>query len=140
MTSWAMRSFLTEGIFGDILSDLAAGRAGSIALCGSASVHPGPPSQGRCVGLFEPVHGSAPRHVGTNRVNPAGAYLALIALFEWFSETAELAPVVADALGHVLDSGPFTYDLAPEGTEPVSTDAFADAVNALALPRLKEIL
>ncbi|MCY4425201.1 MAG: isocitrate/isopropylmalate family dehydrogenase [Acidimicrobiaceae bacterium] len=131
---------LTEGIFGDMLSDLAAGRAGSIALCGSASVNPGPPAQGRCVGLFEPVHGSAPRHAGLGRVNPSGAYLALAALLEWFTETAELGPVVTGALSEALEAGPLTYDLAPAGTDPASTEAFAAAVNARALPRLKELL
>ncbi len=69
---------LTEGLFGDILSDLACGRVGSIALCGSASVRPGPADDPRrCVGLFEPVHGSAPRRAGADKVNPAGGYLAL---------------------------------------------------------------
>ncbi|MYB03425.1 MAG: 3-isopropylmalate dehydrogenase, partial [Acidimicrobiaceae bacterium] len=131
---------LTEGIFGDMLSDLAAGRAGSIALCGSASVNPGPPAKGRCVGLFEPVHGSAPRHFGQNRVNPSGAYLALAALLEWFTETADLGPVVTEALAGALQAGPLTYDLAPPGSEPASTKAFAAAVNARALPRLKELL
>ena len=131
---------LTEGIFGDMLSDLAAGRAGSIALCGSASVNPGPPAQGRCVGLFEPVHGSAPRHVGHRRVNPSGAYLALAALLEWFAETADLGPVITTALAEALQEDPLTYDLAPAGTEPASTDDFAAAVNARALPRLKELV
>ncbi|MYH76987.1 MAG: hypothetical protein F4134_04615 [Acidimicrobiaceae bacterium] len=131
---------LTEGIFGDMLSDLAAGRAGSIALCGSASVNPGPPVQGRCVGLFEPVHGSAPRHTGKGRVNPSGAYLALAALLEWFPETAELGPPVTAALSEALQAGPLTYDLAPAGTEPAGTASFAAAVNARALPRLKELL
>ena len=55
---------VTEGLFGDILSDLASGRAGSIAMCASASIHPGHPVSGRCVGLFEPVHGSAPMRAG----------------------------------------------------------------------------
>ena len=131
---------LTEGIFGDMLSDLAAGRAGSIALCGSASVNPGAPATGRCVGLFEPVHGSAPRHFGRGRVNPSGAYLALAALLEWFTETADLGPVVTGALAEALQDGPLTYDLAPVGTDPASTETFAAAVNARALPRLKELL
>ena len=131
---------LTEGIFGDMLSDLAAGRAGSIALCGSASVNPGPPAQGRCVGLFEPVHGSAPRHTGKGTVNPSGAYLALAALLEWFDETAELGPPVTAALSEALQAGPLTYDLTPAGSVPVGTDAFAAAVNTRALPRLKELL
>ena len=131
---------LTEGIFGDILSDLAAGRAGSIALCGSASVNPGAPPQGRCVGLFEPVHGSAPRHFGKGRVNPAGAYLALAALLERFPETAELGPPITAALSEALQAGPLTYDLTPAGGQPVGTEAFAAAVNTRALPRLKELL
>ena len=131
---------LTEGIFGDILSDLAAGRAGSIALCGSASVNPGRPAQGRCVGLFEPVHGSAPRHFGQGRVNPAGAYLALAALLEWFPETADLGPAVTTALAEALHAGPLTYDLARADTQPATTDDFAAAVNARALPRLKALL
>ncbi|MCE2513160.1 MAG: hypothetical protein J4F50_11570 [Acidimicrobiia bacterium] len=131
---------LTEGIFGDMLSDLAAGRAGSIALCGSASVNPGRPEQGNCVGLFEPVHGSAPRHAGKGRVNPSGAYLALAALLEWFEETADLGPPVTEALSEALHAGPLTYDLVPAGSEPVGTDAFAAAVNARALPRLKKLL
>ena len=131
---------LTEGIFGDMLSDLAAGRAGSIALCGSASVNPGPPVQGRCVGLFEPVHGSAPQHTGKGRVNPSGAYLALAALLEWFPETAELGPAVTEALSEALQAGPLTYDLAPAGSQPAGTVSFAAAVNARALPRLKELL
>ena len=131
---------LTEGIFGDMLSDLAAGRAGSIALCGSASVNPGPPATGRCVGLFEPVHGSAPRHFGQGTVNPSGAYLALAALLEWFDETAELGPPITEALTEALQAGPLTYDLTPAGGQPVGTASFAAAVNARALPRLKELL
>ncbi len=131
---------LTEGIFGDILSDLAAGRAGSIALCGSASVNPRPVAGQRCVGLFEPVHGSAPRHFGLRRVNPSGSYLALVALLEWFPETAALAAPINTALAQALAKGPLTYDLAPQGTKPASTDEFAAAVNRRALPALRALL
>ncbi len=130
---------LTEGIFGDILSDLAAGRAGSIALCGSASVHPGPPSRGRCVGLFEPVHGSAPRHAGARRANPAGAYLATAALLEWFDETARYGTAVRVALDEALRDGPRTYDLAGAGERVASTDEFARAVNERFLPQVSDI-
>jgi isocitrate/isopropylmalate dehydrogenase len=120
---------LTEGIFGDILSDAVAGRAGSIALCSSASVHPGPPQGGRCQGLFEPVHGSAPRHAGAGRANPAGAYLALAALLEWFPETAAHGVVVRAALERALASGPVTYDLAPAGGPVTTTRELAARVN-----------
>lgn len=120
---------LTEGIFGDILSDLACGRVGSIALCGSASVNPGSPVNGRCVGLFEPVHGSAPRRAGQDKANPAGAYLALAALLEWFAETASYGPLVRQALGDALAQGPLTYDLAGPGQAVASTREFAADVN-----------
>ncbi|MFP4514314.1 MAG: isocitrate/isopropylmalate family dehydrogenase [Acidimicrobiales bacterium] len=120
---------LTEGLFGDILSDLASGRAGSIAMCSSASVNPHPPSGSRCAGLFEPVHGSAPRRAGRDQVNPIGGYLALTALLDWFPETAKWAPLVRDALAVAVANGPLTYDMAPAGTTPVATSEFSARVD-----------
>lgn len=128
---------LTEGLFGDILSDLACGSAGSIALCGSASVRPGATSGGgQCVGLFEPVHGSAPLRAGQGTVNPVGGYLALASLLEWFPETAKWAELLRDVLGEALAAGPLTYDLAPAGTTPASTAELSARINALAAERI----
>jgi LDH2 family malate/lactate/ureidoglycolate dehydrogenase/isocitrate/isopropylmalate dehydrogenase len=121
---------VTEGLLGDILSDLAAGRAGSPALCGSASIHPGPPARGRCVGLFEPAHGSAPRRTGRNQVDPLGGFLALVALLQHFAETREVGERLRRATRTVLRSGPWTYDLVPDGVAPASTAEVADAVLA----------
>jgi LDH2 family malate/lactate/ureidoglycolate dehydrogenase/isocitrate/isopropylmalate dehydrogenase len=121
---------VTEGLLGDILSDLAAGRAGSPALCGSASIHPGAPARGRCRGLFEPAHGSAPRRAGRNQANPLGGFLALVALLQHFDETRELGVRLRTATHTVLRQGPWTYDLAPEGVAPASTSEVADAVLA----------
>lgn len=122
-------TILTEGLFGDILSDLASARAGSIALCSSASIRPGEPAAGRCVGLFEPVHGSAPRRAGANVANPSGGYLALAALLEWFPETDKWASIVREALTQVLAAGHRTYDLVTEDETPESTDEFSAHVN-----------
>ncbi|SDX75289.1 Malate/lactate/ureidoglycolate dehydrogenase, LDH2 family [Modestobacter sp. DSM 44400] len=121
---------VTEGLLGDILSDLAAGRAGSPALCGSASIHPGEPAQGRCVGLFEPAHGSAPRRAGRDQVNPLGGFLALVALLQHFDVTRELGARLRTATHAVLRQGPWTYDLAPVDCAPASTSTVADAVLA----------
>ncbi|WP_236827641.1 MULTISPECIES: Ldh family oxidoreductase [unclassified Blastococcus] len=121
---------VTEGLLGDILSDLAAGRAGSPALCGSASIHPGPPAQGRCQGLFEPAHGSAPRRAGLRQVSPLGGFLALVALLQHFEATRAVGDRLRAATHTVLRDGPFTYDLAPAGIAPVATDEVADAVLA----------
>ena len=116
---------ITEGLFGDILSDLAAGRAGSIALCGSASIRPD-----ATPALFEPVHGSAPLRAGRNLVNPIGGYLALAMLLAWFPETAEWAPRVRGAVSRALAEGPLTYDLARPGTNPATTTELASRINA----------
>ncbi|MGY1834443.1 Ldh family oxidoreductase [Blastococcus sp. SYSU DS0510] len=121
---------VTEGLLGDILSDLAAGRAGSPALCGSASIHPGPPAHGRCQGLFEPAHGSAPRRAGLRQVDPLGGFLALVALLRHFDTTRALGDRLRAATHTVLRHGPWTYDLAPAGVAPASTDEVADAVLA----------
>jgi LDH2 family malate/lactate/ureidoglycolate dehydrogenase/isocitrate/isopropylmalate dehydrogenase len=121
---------VTEGLLGDILSDLAAGRAGSPALCGSASLHPGEPVRGRCVGLFEPAHGSAPRRALRDQVDPLGGFLALAALLRHFPATREAGERVRAAVDAVLRSGPWTYDLVPEGGAAASTGQVADAVLA----------
>ena len=108
----------------------ASGRAGSIAFCSSASIHPGEPAKGRSVGLFEPIHGSAPRLVGNNTANPTGAYLALIAALEWFPDTVDLARTLRRALVDALSGEPKTKDIATEGEPFVATKPFAERVNA----------
>ena len=130
---------LSEGLFGDILSDLASGRAGSIALCGSASVRPTTAAgdDRRCIGLFEPVHGSAPLRAGQNRVNPCGGYLALAMLLEWFEETEKLATHVREAVAEALARGPLTYDMAPAGGPVATTSELSERINAAFLERLE---
>lgn len=61
---------VTDNLFGDILSDLAAGLVGGIGFVGSGNIHPGR------VSVFEPVHGSAPDIAGTGKANPIGAILS----------------------------------------------------------------
>lgn len=65
---------LTDNLFGDILSDLAAGLAGGLGRAASANLHPDAATRGcRCIGLFEPVHGSAPDIAGRSLADPTGA-------------------------------------------------------------------
>jgi isocitrate/isopropylmalate dehydrogenase len=120
---------LTEGIFGDILSDVAAARAGSIALCSSASVNPGPRLAGRCRALFEPVHGSAPRRTGQGVVNPSGAYLALAAALGSDPSTRAAGVAVRTALADTIGDGYRTYDMPDRGRPPISTAEFSGRVN-----------
>ncbi|RDD85265.1 isocitrate/isopropylmalate family dehydrogenase [Streptomyces parvulus] len=113
---------VTEGIFGDILSDIVCARAGSPALCGSATVNPDRRFGNGVTALFEPAHGTAPHRTGTRRSNPTGAWLALAALLDWCPDLQPLglAPRVRTALERAVADGPPTYDLAPEGTTAVS--------------------
>lgn len=126
---------LTEGLFGDILSDLISGRAGSPALCGSASLNI--QRTGRCHGLFEPAHGSAPQRARQDRVNPVGGLLALVMLLDNLAGTAPPAErptlrlaeaALRRGLSEVLADGPFTYDLAPDGYG-AGTRAVGEAVH-----------
>jgi 3-isopropylmalate dehydrogenase len=74
---------VTDNLFGDILSDLAAGLAGGLGSAASANLHPNPGTRpGRCVGLFEPIHGSAPDIAGTSTADPTAAIRALGMLLE----------------------------------------------------------
>jgi len=81
---------LTDNLFGDLLSDLAAGLAGGLGRAASANIHPDPSTRpARCIGLFEPVHGSAPDIAGTGAADPSAAVEAarmLIATLETESE------------------------------------------------------
>ena len=65
---------LTDNLFGDVLSDLAAGVGAGLGSAASANLHPDPVTRPqRCVGLFEPVHGSAPDIAGTGMADPSAA-------------------------------------------------------------------
>lgn len=126
----------TEGIFGDILSDIVSARAGSPALCGSATINPDRDHGSGPAGLFEPAHGSSPHRTGSRRSNPTGAWLALAALFDWCPDLRPLGLTahVRDALDEVYASGVRTYDLATPGSPAV---AGLDEFNELLLNSLE---
>lgn len=134
---------VTEGIFGDILSDVLCARAGSPALCGSAAINPDRKFGHGATALFEPAHGSSPHRTGSRRSNPIGAWLALADLLQWCPDLAPLGlgHAVRSAVERAVDNGPPTYDLAPPGTEKLSgMDEFNERVlDALDTPLAREI-
>jgi len=86
---------VTNNLFGDIISDLAAQLAGGLGLAPSANIHPG------CTSLFEPVHGSAPNIAGKGIANPFGSVLTAGLLMEflgWNDEAHQLKQSVKAAL------------------------------------------
>jgi 3-isopropylmalate dehydrogenase len=107
---------VTTNLFGDILSDLAAGLVGGLGMCPSANL-------GDDHALFEPVHGTAPDIAGQGKANPSAAIMCGAMLLRHLGEN-ELAEKVDNALKICLNSGETTPDLG--GT--LSTTEMADAV------------
>lgn len=95
---------LTENMFGDILSDQAGGIVGSLGLLASASI-------GGPVGLYEPVHGSAPDIAGKAIANPLGAILSVALMLRHSFELEGEAECIEKAVTDVLDQGRRTADL-----------------------------
>ena len=115
---------VTENMFGDILTDEASMLAGSLGLLPSASL--GEPG---AVGIYEPIHGSAPDIAGKGIANPyATIFSAAMLLRHSLGLEAEAAAVEA-AVHAALDDGVFTADLAAKG-QAVSTTQATDAVLA----------
>jgi 3-isopropylmalate dehydrogenase len=108
---------VTENMFGDILSDLAAAVTGGLGLAASASLGDAGP------GIFEPVHGSAPDLVGTGGANPAAMLRSLALLLEHALDRRDLAGLVREAVDEALVTHP-TRDLGGTAT----TGDLADAV------------
>ena len=95
---------VAANLFGDILSDLAAALVGGLGLAPSANLHPGR------VGLFEPVHGSAPHMVGTGRANPLAAILTAALMLESLGH-GEAARRIDDAVQQSIRERRTTPDL-----------------------------
>src|SRR5579871_6273877 len=105
---------LTENMFGDILSDQAGGVVGSLGLLASASI-------GGAVGLYEPVHGSAPDIAGKGLANPLGAILTVAMLLRHTFHLDREAAAVESAVSNVLQQGARTADLAGKTHAAIST-------------------
>jgi 3-isopropylmalate dehydrogenase len=83
---------VTNNMFGDIITDLAAGLQGGLGMSASGNIHPGKTS------MFEPVHGSAPPIAGKNVANPLGAILTAAMMLAHLGMTAEAAKIEAAVL------------------------------------------
>jgi 3-isopropylmalate dehydrogenase len=106
---------LTENMFGDILSDEAGGVVGSLGLLASASI-------GGPVGLYEPVHGSAPDIAGQNVANPLGAILSTALMLRHTFHLPKEAECVEAGVISTLKGGFRTRDLARAGERTVTTE------------------
>ena len=101
---------LTENMFGDILSDQAGAVVGSLGMLGSASI-------GGAVGLYEPVHGSAPDIAGQGIANPLGAILSAAMLLRYSFKLETEAACIESAVAAVLAVGIPNQRSGPGGRE-----------------------
>lgn len=111
---------LTENLFGDILSDEASVLTGSLGMLPSATI-------GGKVGLYEPIHGSAPNIAGQNIANPCGTIASAAMLLRFSSEYQEAANAIETAIEKVLEQGIRTKDIA-RGGEFVTTSEMGEAI------------
>lgn len=115
---------VTENMFGDILTDEAAMLAGSMGMLPSASL-----GSGR-MGLYEPIHGSAPDIAGQGKANPLATILSVAMLLRHSLDLAAEAECVEAAVATVIERGIVTADIAAPGLPTYSTAAVGDAVAA----------
>jgi 3-isopropylmalate dehydrogenase len=116
---------VTCNMFGDILTDLGAQIQGGMGLAASANLHPGR------AGLFEPVHGSAPKYAGKDVANPMGAILSAALLLESIGRPEE-ADLLERAVVDCIREGKTTRDL---GGTLGTRDVGAEVRRRLATPR-----
>lgn len=112
-------------LFGDILSDLCSGLVGGLGVAPGANI-------GEDLAVFEPVHGSAPKYTGMNKVNPTATILSGALMLRHLGE-AEAGRRVEAAVAAVIAAGEsVTYDLKPTRDDPtaVGTQEMADAIIA----------
>src|SRR5919112_1918495 len=109
---------VTENMFGDILSDVAAMLTGSIGMLPSASVGPedGP-------GMFEPVHGSAPDIAGTGKANPLAMFGSVAMMLRYGLDREDDAVKIESAIDRALEEGLRTADLGGDATTEDATEA-----------------
>lgn len=118
---------VTENMFGDILSDEASMITGSIGMIPSSSLGE------TGVGMYEPIHGSAPDIAGQNIANPIGTILSAAMMLKYSFDMDAESDAVEAAVNKVLDDGIRTVDIYSEGMTKVSCSAMGDAVAAAVL-------
>jgi 3-isopropylmalate dehydrogenase len=123
MAMWLVKNpqnygvMVSSNMFGDIVSDLAAQLIGGLGFACSGNI-------GDKYAVFEPTHGSAPKYVGMNKVNPIATILAAKMMLDWLGEN-EMAEKIDKAVAEVIVEGKAkTYDMGGDTT----TSGMADAI------------
>jgi 3-isopropylmalate dehydrogenase len=119
---------VTDNLFGDILSDIAAMLTGSLGMLPSASLGMEDPATGRRKALYEPVHGSAPDIAGKGLANPIAMIGSFGMALRYSFGLIDEADRLDKAIANVLASGTRTKDIAAPGANAVGTQDVGDAI------------
>ncbi|MBQ9734569.1 MAG: 3-isopropylmalate dehydrogenase [Clostridia bacterium] len=114
---------VTENMFGDILSDEASMLTGSIGMMPSASL------SSTTLGMYEPIHGSAPDIAGQDIANPLGTILSVAMMLRYSFDMKEEADAIERAVNKTLDDGYRTCDIMQEGKIKVGCSKMGDLVS-----------
>ena len=113
---------VTSNMFGDILSDEMSQLTGSIGMLASASLGDG------TRGLYEPIHGSAPKYAGTGRCNPIATILSGAMMLRYSLNQKEAADCIENAVDQALSDGCRTRDIAGPGDTELSCNEMTEAI------------
>lgn len=119
---------VTDNLFGDILSDIAAMLTGSLGMLPSASLGALDPKTHKRHALYEPVHGSAPDIAGKGLANPIAQILSFAMALRYSFDLPEDAELIEKAVAAALDRGLRTADIAAKGEKTVSTTEMTAAI------------
>ena len=119
---------VTDNLFGDMLSDVAAMLTGSLGMLPSASLGAPDEETGKRKALYEPVHGSAPDIAGTGAANPIAMIASFAMCLRYSFEMVEQADRLEAAIAKVLDDGLRTGDIMSDGMTQVGTSEMGKAV------------
>ncbi len=116
---------LCPNLYGDILSDLVAGLVGGLGIAPGANI-------GTAAAMFEPIHGSAPKYAGQNKMNPTATILSGGLMLRHLGERSAAERIEKAVADVIADGKDVTYDLKPNRDDPtaVGTSEMADAIIA----------
>ena len=119
---------VTDNLFGDMLSDVAAMLTGSLGMLPSASLGEIDPKTKKRKALYEPVHGSAPDIAGKGMANPIAMIASFGMALRYSFDIGKQADMIEQAIAAALAKGLRTADIKAEGTKVISTREMGDAI------------
>jgi 3-isopropylmalate dehydrogenase len=121
---------VTDNLFGDMLSDVAAMLTGSLGMLPSASLGEMDPKTKKRKAMYEPVHGSAPDIAGKGVANPIAMIASFAMALRYSFDRGKEADLIEQAIAATLDQGLRTADIKSEGCKLVGTRGMGDAIIA----------